>query len=433
MADIKQRPDTIALHVGHDPSNSSGSRAVPIHMTTSFAFRDCEHAANLFALKEQGYIYTRLMNPTLNVLEERLAAYMGGAGALTTASGMAAIFYAVASITAAGQNIVSGTNLYGGTTTLFEHTLKRFGIEVRFVDSSDPQNFVKAMDENTKLFYSEAIGNPRCNVDDLEAIYALARKNNLPMMLDATTSPPPIGDPLAYCDIAIFSLTKIIGGHGTAIGGAIVDKGTFDWSSKDYPEITGDDPSYHGLNLWDAFEGLTNGPVPYLATKIRIGLLRDTGACISPMNAHEIIKGLETLSLRARKHCENAMEVARFLEGHEAVAWHNYAGLPGHPDHERAMKYFPLGPSGVFGFGIKGGREAGRKFIESVELCSHVANILDARTLVIHPASTTHSQNTPQELIAAGISDDMIRISVGIENIADIIADLDQALAASQK
>ncbi|MBU1248153.1 MAG: PLP-dependent transferase, partial [Proteobacteria bacterium] len=361
------------------------------------------------------------------------AAYMGGAGALAVASGMAAIFSSVASITSAGQNIVSGSNIYGGTMTLFEHTLKRFGIEVRFVDSSNPQHFADAMDENTRLFFTEAIGNPRCNVDDLEAIQAIARKSCVPLVLDATTCPPPIGDPLALCDIALFSLTKIIGGHGTAIGGAIVDKGTYDWNCGDYPEITGPDPTYHGLNLWETMGGLANGPVPYLALKARIGILRDTGAAISPMNAHAILQGLETLDLRGPRHCENAMKVAEFLESHPAVAWHNYAGRPCHPDHVRAMKYFPLGPSAVFGFGVKGGSEAGRRFIESVKLCSHLANILDARTLVIHPATTTHSQCSAEELANSGVSDDLIRISVGLEHPDDIIADLDQALRKSQQ
>jgi O-acetylhomoserine (thiol)-lyase len=305
------------------------------------------------------------------------------------------------------------------------------------VDSSDPENFSRAADENTRLFYTEAIGNPRCNVDDLEAIHAAAAAHGVPLILDATTAPPPIGDPLAWCDAAVLSLTKIVGGHGTAIGGAIVDKGTFDWSAGNYPEITAPDASYHGYNLWEALGGLEGGPVPYLAHKARIGMLHDVGPCISPMNVHEIMNGLETLGLRGPRHCENALAVARFLEGHPAVGWVNYAGLPGHPDHERAMRYFPHGPSAVFGFGIAGGegggKAAARRFIESVKLCSHLANILDARTLVIHPASTTHSQCTPEELEAAGVGEDMVRISVGLEHPDDIIADLDQALASARK
>lgn len=427
------RPETLALHAGYDPGTSQGARAVPIHMTTSFVFRDPEHAADLFALREPGFIYSRIMNPTTDTLERRLAAYMGGAGAIAAASGMAAVFYAVCAVTGAGHNIVSGRNLYNGTHTLFAHTLKRFGIETRFVDSADPDNFRKAADDNTRLFFTEAIGNPRCNVDDLEGIRDAAHECGVPFIMDATTSPPPIGDPMSLCDIAVLSLTKIVGGHGTSLGGAVVDKGTFDWSGGRFPEITEPDPAYNNLNLWEAFDGLKQGPVPYYAMKIGAGLLRDTGACISPMNSFQILQGLETLSLRAARHCANAQAVAEFLAAHPAVDWVNYAGLPDHPDHARAARYFPQGPSAVFGFGVRGGREAGRRFIESVKLCSHLANILDARTLVIHPASTTHSQATPEELAAAGVPDDMVRISAGLENVDDILADLDQALLLSQE
>jgi len=435
MADKPYGPQTLALHAGHTPDSDTGSRAVPIHQTTSYVFRDAEHAADLFALKEPGYIYTRLMNPTTEVLEQRLAALHGGAGALAVASGMAAIFYATTAIVSAGQNIVSGSNIYGGTQTLFEHTFKRFGIEVRFVDSSDPANFEAAVDENTRMLYSEAIGNPRCNVDDLRGIADVAHAHGLPFVLDATVAPPPIFNPFDVgCDIAVYSLTKIIGGHGTSLGGGIVEKGDFDWgASGKFPELTEPDPTYNNVNLWEALGGADGNPCPVFVTKVRTGMLRDTGATLSPMNSFQILQGMETLPLRARQHCENAQKVAEFLDTHYAVEWVNYAGLPSHPDHDRAKNTFPLGPGAVYGFGVKGGLEAGRKFIESVKLCSHLANILDAKTLVIHPASTTHSQSTPEEQLAAGVPADLIRLSVGIEDAEDIIADLDQALVASQR
>lgn len=427
------RLETKVLHAGHSP-DSTLSRAVPIHQTTSFLFRDTQHAADLFALKEPGNIYTRLMNPTTDVLEQRLAAIHDASAALVTSSGMAAIFYTVAAITGAGQNIVSGSNLYGGTRALFENTLSRFGIEVRFVDSSDPANFARAMDEGTRLLFTEAIGNPRCNVDDLSGIADVAHGAGVPMVVDATTAPPPIGNVFDFgADIAVYSLTKIIGGHGTSIGGAVVEKGAFDWAARGkFPEITAPDPAYHGANFWEALCRLEGTPCTAFCVKLRTGLMRDIGAAASPFNSFLFIQGLETLPLRAREHCKNARLVAEFLERHPAVGWVNYAGLPGHPDHERARKYFPLGPSAVFGFGIKGGLPAGRKFIDSVKLCSHLANILDARTLVIHPATTTHSQLSPEQLEAAGVSPDLVRISVGLEHAEDIMADLDQALAASQ-
>ncbi len=425
---------TIALHAGHAPDSDTLARAVPIYQTTSFMFRDAEHAANLFALKEPGFIYTRIMNPTTEVLEKRLAALHGASGALCAASGMAAIFYTVVAITKAGQNIVSGSNLYGGTHTLFEHTLKRFGIEVRFVDSSDPANFDRAVDENTRLLFSESIGNPLCNVDDLKGIAAVAKKHKIPFVLDNTVAAPPIFNPFDIgCDIAVYSLTKIIGGHGTCIGGAVVEGGDFDWAEAGkYPEITDPDPSYHGANFWEALCTLEGTPCTAFCVKLRTGLLRDVGAALSPFNSFLILQGVETLPLRARVHCANAQVVAEFLESHPAVSWVNYAGLPSHKDHARANEYFPLGPGAVFGFGVKGGLEAGKRFIDAVKLCSHLANILDAKTLVIHPASTTHSQLKPDELAAAGVSPDMVRISVGLEDARDIIADLDQALKASQ-
>jgi len=429
--------DTLALHAGHAPDRETLSRAVPLYQTSSYVFRDCDHAANLFALKEFGNIYTRLMNPTTDVLEKRLAALHGAAGSVATASGMAAIFYAVAAITSAGQNFVTGDKLYGGTYTQFTFPLKRFGIEARFVDSRDPANFERAIDENTRLLYTESIGNPKGNVDDLEGIAEVARRHKLPLIVDNTVTPPPLFDPFEYgADIAVYSLTKMIGGHGTSIGGAVVDKGTFDWKAAGrYPEITEPDLAYHGVNFWEAFGGHEKAVAPGLAylLKIRTGLLRDLGAPLSPFNSWLFIQGLETLPLRARKHAENARAVAEYLAEHPAVSWIDYAGLPSHPDYERAKRLLPLGPGAVFSFGIKGGLEAGKKFVESVRLASHLANILDAKTLVIQPATTTHQQLSPEEQVAAGVTPDLVRISVGIEDASDIIADLGQALEASQR
>jgi O-acetylhomoserine (thiol)-lyase len=430
---------TLALHAGQKPDSQTGALAVPIYQTTSFVFQDSQHAADLFALRQPGFIYTRIMNPTTQVLEDRLAAMHGAAGALATSSGMAAIFFAVIGITGAGQNIVSGSNLYGGTRTLFSHTLARLGIEVRFVDSSDPANFTRAADGNTRLFFTEAIGNPRCNVDDLEGIARAAHDCGVPLVLDNTVAPPPMSNPLDYgADIVVYSLTKIIGGHGTCIGGAVLDSGRFDWTRDGrYPELTEADPSYHGLNFQETFcrfdPAQAGAQCPVYILKLRTGLLRDIGAALSPFNSFLILQGLETLPLRARAHCANAQRVAEFLQSHPAVTWVNYAGLPSHPDYQRAQRYFPGGPSAVFGFGVAGGLEAGRRFIDSVKLCSHLANILDAKTLVIHPASTTHGQLGPEELASAGVSQDLVRISVGIEDVQDIIADLDQALAASAR
>ena len=433
MADKKPHIDTLALHAGHNPDSETLSRAVPIYQTTSYVFKDTQHAADLFALRDAGYIYSRIMNPTTDVLEKRLAAIHDAAAALCTASGMSAIFYTIAAIAGSGQNIVSGANLYGGTHMLFENTLKRFGIEVRFVDSSNPANFETAIDENTRLIFTESIGNPRCNVDDLKAIADVAHVHHIPFVMDNTVSPPPMFNPFDIgCDLAVYSLTKIIGGHGNSIGGVVIEKGTFDWAAKNkFPELTEPDPSYHGMNFWESLCDLEGGtPCTAFCTKLRTGLMRDIGAALAPMNSFLILQGLETLPLRAKAHCENAQKVAEFLNAHDKVSWVNYAGLPDHPDRERAQKYFPNGPGAVFGFGLKGGHEAGCKFIESVKLCSHLANILDAKTLVIHPASTTHSQLSPEEQLNAGVEPEMVRISVGIEHIDDIIADIDQALKA---
>jgi O-acetylhomoserine (thiol)-lyase len=429
-------PDTLALHAGHEIDHDTLSRAVPLYQTTSYLFRDADHAAGLFSLEQFGNIYTRLMNPTTDVLEKRLAALHGAAGAVATSSGMAAIFYAIAAITSAGQNFVTGDKLYGGTYTQFCYPLKRFGIEARFADSRDPANFERAIDENTRLLYTESIGNPKGNVDDIEGIAEVAHRHKLPLVVDNTVTPPPLFNPFDHgVDITVYSLTKMIGGHGTSVGGAIVDKGDFDWKAAGkYPEITEPDLAYHGVNFWEAFGKHDKAVAPGLAyvLKIRTGLLRDLGACPSPFNSWLFIQGLETLPLRARAHVANAKVVAEYLQGHPAVVSVDYAGLPGHPDHGRAGRYFPLGPGAVLGFEIKGGLEAGKRFIESVKLASHVANILDAKTLVIHPASTTHQQLSPEEQLKAGVTPGMVRISVGIEDARDIIADLDQALRASQ-
>lgn len=427
--------DTLALHAGQVPDRDTLSRAVPIYQTTSYLFRGTEHAAALFALAESGNIYTRLSNPTTEVLEKRLAALHGAAGAVALASGQAAIFYAIAALTSAGQNFVTGDKLYGGTYTMFTHSLKRFGIEARFVDSRDPANFERAIDENTRLFYTESIGNPKGNVDDLEAIAEVAHRRGLPFVVDNTAVPPPLFNPLEHgADIVVYSLTKMIGGHGTSIGGAVVDKGDFDWKRAGrYPEITEPDPAYHGVNFWEEFGWHAQAKTPGFAYlhKIRLGLLRDLGAALSPFNAWLFLQGLETLPLRARRHAENAREVARFLHEHEAVLFVDYAGLPDHPDYERACRYFPYGPGAVFGFEVRGGVEAGKRFIDAVKLASHVANILDAKTLVIHPASTTHQQLSPEDQLKAGVTPGLIRISVGLEDVRDIIADLDQALRAA--
>jgi O-acetylhomoserine (thiol)-lyase len=437
MSDKEYKLDTLALHAGHTPDQDTLSRAVPLYQTTSYVFRDSEHAANLFALKEFGNLYTRLTNPTTEVLEKRLAAMHGATGAVAVASGQSAIFYAIAAITSAGQNFVTGDKLYGGTYTQFSYPLKRFGIEARFVDSSDAVNFERAIDENTRLLYTESIGNPKGNVDDFEAIAEVAHKHKLPFIIDNTVTPPPLFNPFEHgADIVVYSLTKMIGGHGTSIGGAVVEKGDFDWKAAGrYPEITEPDLAYHGVNFWEAFGGHDQAVAPGLAfvLKIRTGLLRDLGAALSPFNSWLFIQGLETLPLRARKHAENAQAVAEHLKAHPAVSWVDYAGLPGHRDYAQAQRYLPLGPGAVFSFGVKGGLEAGKKFVASVKLASHLANILDAKTLVIQPATTTHQQLSSEEQAAAGVTPDLIRISVGIEDLSDIIADLDQALDASQR
>ena len=421
------RLGTQALHAGHEPDSDTNSRAVPIYQTSSYTFDSSEHAARLFALEEPGNIYTRLMNPTTDVLEKRLAALDGGIGALGVASGTSAILLTVLNLARAGDNIVSASYLYGGTYNLFNHTLALMGISVKFVDSSDPAQVAAAIDENTKAVYTETIGNPKNNVDDLPALAKVAHDHDLPFVVDNTVATPYLFRPFEHgADIVVYSLTKFIGGHGTSIGGAVVDSGNFNWSSGRFPEFTSPDPSYHGLIYHEAL-----GKQAFIA-KMRVTLLRDLGPCLSPFNAFLLLQGLETLHVRMPRHCENALKLALFLEGHDSVAWVNYPGLPSHPDYQRAQQLLPAGQGAILGFGIKGGKEAGAHFIDSVKLASHLANIGDAKTLVIHPASTTHQQLSEAQQMTSGVSPDYIRVSVGIEDIEDIIADFEQALQASQ-
>ena len=419
--------DTIALHGGQQPDPTTGARAVPIYQTTSYVFRNSEHAANLFGLKELGNIYTRIMNPTWAVLEERVAALEGGAAALVTASGQAAETLAFLNIAGAGDHIVSSASLYGGTYNLLHYTLTRLGIETTFVDPGDPRNFAAAIRPNTKLVFAETMGNPKNDMLDIAAVAQVAHDAGLPLIIDNTVATPYLVRPIEWgADIVLHSLTKFIGGHGTSIGGIIVDSGKFDWASGRFPNYTEPDQSYHGLVPVEAF-----GNLAYIF-KVRVQLLRDLGAALSPFNAFQILQGVETLSLRMQRHCDNALQVAQFLAKHPAVSWVNYPGLPNHPTHALAKKYLSNGFGGIIGFGIKGGMEAGKKFIDSVQLLSHLANIGDAKSLVIHPASTTHQQLTPEEQEATGVTADFIRLSIGLETITDIIDDIDQALAASQ-
>jgi O-acetylhomoserine (thiol)-lyase len=429
------RPATVALHGGHTTDCASKARAVPIYQTTSYVFDSADHAANVFALKEPGNIYSRITNPTTAVLEERLAQLDGGVGALAVASGQAAIALAVLNLARAGQNIVSTRGLYGGTYNLFRHTLSRFGIETRFVDSSDPAEIEQAIDDGTRLVYTESIGNPKNNVDDFEAIADAAHRHGIPFVMDNTVSPF-IFRPFDHgADLIVYSLTKFIGGHGTSLGGAIVDSGHFNWANGRFPEFTEPDPSYHGLVFWDLFGQHDKAVAPGTAyiTKARVQLLRDLGPCLSPFNAFQLLQGLETLPLRIRAHCRNALAVAEWLNGNPHVAWVNYPLLPNHPDYERARRYLPDGAGAIIGFGIRGGLEAGKCVINSVRLFSHAANIGDAKSLIIHPASTTHQQLSSEERAASGVTDDFIRLSIGIEHIADILDDLDQAILASQE
>ena len=418
---------TLALHAGQEPDPTTGARAVPIYQTTSYVFHDTEHAARLFGLQEFGNIYTRIMNPTTDVFEKRVAALEGGVGALAVASGSAAITLAVLNITKAGQNFVSSSTLYGGTYNLFAHTFKDLGIEARFVDASNPANFAKQIDDKTRFLFIESIGNPANDVVDFDAIVKIAHDHGIPVMIDNTVTSPMLFRPFEHgIDISVHSATKVIGGHGTSIGGIIVDSGKFDWNNGKFPEIAGPNASYHGMNLYEALKPLGN--ISYII-KARVTLLRDMGPALSPFNAFLFLQGLETLHLRVPRHSENALKVSQFLEGHKSVTWVNYPGLKSHPDYERAKKYLPKGQGAILGFGVKGGYQAAVKFINSVKLASHLANILDAKTLVIHPASTTHQQLSPAEQLAAGVTPDFVRVSVGLEDVEDIIADLDQALS----
>ncbi|GIP15361.1 O-acetylhomoserine aminocarboxypropyltransferase [Paenibacillus montaniterrae] len=421
--------ETLSIHGGQTIDPTTMSRAVPIYQTTSYGFKDTDHAANLFGLAEFGNIYTRIMNPTSDVFENRVAQLEGGVAALAVSSGQAAITYSILNIAGAGDEIVSATSLYGGTYNLFAHTLKKLGITVRFADPSDPENFRAQINEKTKAVFAETIGNPKGDVIDLEAVAAIAHENGIPFIVDNTFPSPYLCRPIEHgADIVVHSATKFIGGHGTSIGGVIVDSGKFDWAaSNKFPGLTEPDPSYHGLVYTQAL-----GPIAYII-KARVQLLRDMGAALSPFNSFLLLQGLETLHLRMERHSENALKVAQYLEAHDAVEWVNYPGLPSHPSYELAQKYLPKGQGAIMTFGIKGGVEAGKKLINAVKLFSHLANVGDSKSLIIHPASTTHQQLGEEEQAATGVAPGMVRLSVGTEGIDDIIADLEQAIAASQQ
>ncbi|MEI8216378.1 MAG: homocysteine synthase [Eubacteriales bacterium] len=421
--------NTLAIHGGQVADPTTGARAVPIYQTTSYLFENADHAADLFALKKGGNIYTRIMNPTTDVFEQRIAQLEGGIGALALASGSSAVTFAILNIAGAGDEIVAASTLYGGTYNLFSLTLPRLGIKTIFVDPDEPENFKNAISDKTKAIYIETIGNPRINVADIEAISKIAHDNGLPLIIDNTFGTPYLIKPIDFgADIVIHSATKFIGGHGTSIGGVIVDAGKFDWAaSGKFPGFTEPDPSYGGIRYAQDI-----GAAAFIA-KARLQLLRDIGAALSPFNAFLFIQGLETLALRMERHVANAQKVAEFLESHDNVVWVNYPGLPSNKYHALSKKYLPKGPGSIFTFGIKGGVEAGKKFIDSLELFSLVANVGDAKSLVIHPASTTHAQLSESEQIAAGVLPEQIRLSIGIEDVSDIIDDLDQALLKSAK
>ncbi|MDQ1471923.1 MAG: O-acetylhomoserine (thiol)-lyase [Bryobacterales bacterium] len=428
----QRRLGTLALHAGQEPDPVTGARAVPIYSTTSYVFHDTDHAANLFALKEFGFIYSRIMNPTCDVLEKRMAALEGGAAALAFASGQAAVVAAILTITHAGQNFVSSTSLYGGTHTLFTQTLKNLGVEVRFFNPDHPEEIHKLVDANTRLVFLESIGNPKNDVPDFEAISAIAHSHGLPVLMDNTVLTPALFKPFDHgVDVSIYSTTKFLGGHGVHIGGIVVDSGKFPWTAnpKKWPEFTEPDPSYHGVVFAEALAPMGN--ISYIIY-MRTHWLRDTGAAMSPHAAFLFLLGIETLHLRMERHTANAQAFAEWLAAHPSVEWVNYPGLPDHPHHANAKRYIPGGPGAVVGFGIKGGKAAGVKLINNVKLASHLANLGDAKTLVIHPASTTHQQLTEDEQLAAGVRPEYIRVSVGIEDIADIKEDFEQALQISQ-
>lgn len=419
------RLDTLLLHGGHKPDKETRSRAVPIYQTTSYNFRDSEHAAELFALREQGNIYSRISNPTNDVLEKRMTLIEGGIGALSCSSGQAAETIAILTLASAGDQIVAANNLYGGTYTLFDHTLRSLGIDVRFIDSSDMDGFEKAVTDKTKAIYAESLGNPKLNVTDIEKLASVAHKNGLPLIIDNTTTPYLLKPFDHGADIIVYSATKYIGGHGTSIGGLIVDSGRFDWKNGRFDTIAGPNPSYHGIDFARDFKA--NGNIAYIL-KARVCMLRDIGACMSPFNAFMFIQGLETLHLRMVRHSQNALKIARYLEQNNEVTWVNYPGLDTSDQKKMADKYLAKGAGGILGFGIKGGLESGKKFIDSLELISHLANIGDAKSLAIHPASTTHQQLSDEEQLSTGVTKDYIRLSVGLEDPEDIIDDLDQAI-----
>ncbi|MGZ8879724.1 MAG: O-acetylhomoserine aminocarboxypropyltransferase/cysteine synthase family protein [Halobacteriota archaeon] len=423
---MMQRPGTIAVHGGQSGDPTTKARAVPIYQTTSYLFDSTEHAAKLFALQETGNIFKRIMNPTNDVLEQRVALLEGGKAGLALASGMAAITLSILNIARPGDEIVSSSQLYGGTYTLFSSTLARMGIKVHLIDSIDPNNYAACVNDKTKAFFGETLGNPSLDVLDIEPIAQIAHENDVPLIVDGTATTPILCRPIDFgADIVVNSLTKFMGGHGTSIGGLIVDAGNFDWTNGKFPDFTTPDPTYNGLVYSDAF-----GEIAY-ALKARVHLLRDIGPALSPFNAFLTLQGLESLHVRMERHCANALAVARFLSTHERVSWVSYPGLKDDRSHRLAQKYLSKGASALVGFGIKGGYDAAVTFIESVKLLSHLANIGDAKSLVVHPASTTHQQLNPEERASAGLSDDFIRLSVGIEDVADIIEDIDQALACT--
>jgi O-acetylhomoserine (thiol)-lyase len=424
--DGRLKLESLVLHGGQEADPTTGSRAVPIYQTTSYQFKDTDHAARLFGLAEFGNIYTRLMNPTTDVLEKRVALLDGGAAALAVASGQSAISLSLLNIAQAGDEIVSADNLYGGTYTLFQNTFKKFGIRVTFVKSNDLAAFEKAITPKTKAVYAESIGNPKLDIADLEGIAKIAHKNGLPFILDNTSSPYTLRPIDFGVDIVVYSATKFLGGHGTSLGGIIVDSGKFDWTNGKFPLITDPDPSYHGTKFVEALKPIGN--IAYII-KARVNLLRDLGPAISPFNSFLVLQGIETLHLRYPRHSENALAVAKYLQKHPKVSWVNYPGLDNSPEKKKVDKYLKHGAGAIIGFGIKGGIASGKKFIESLELFSHLANIGDAKSLAIHPASTTHSQLSPEEQASTGVTPDFIRLSIGIESIDDIIADVEQALA----
>ncbi|MGL5513239.1 MAG: homocysteine synthase [Sporomusa sp.] len=417
--------NTLAVHAGQEPDPTTGSRAVPIYQTTSYNFRNADHAANLFGLQESGNIYTRMMNPTTDVFEKRIAVLEGGIGAVAFSSGHAAISSAIFNLGQAGDEIVSSSTLYGGTYNMFAYTLPRLGIKVTFVDPSNPENFAQAITPKTKAIYAETIGNPKIDVLDIEGVANIAHTNGIPLLIDSTFATPYLCRPISFgADIVVHSATKFIGGHGTSMGGVVIDSGNFNWDNGKFPLLTEPDPSYHDLSYTAAL-----GPLAYI-TRLRVQVLRDLGGCISPFNSFALLQGLETLHLRMERHSQNAQAVAKFLQSHDSVAWVSYPGLESHPDYKLTQKYLPQGAGAILTFGIKGGLAAGKKFINSLKLLSLLANVGDAKSLVIHPASTTHSQLSAEQLTAAGVSDDMVRLSIGIEDITDIIGDLEQAFTA---